>query len=767
MASAPVDIILSVGTSLLTNTGIGDATDREEGEDRIVRDWRDARRDWNRRKPKALEKLQLLLNACAPAELGYRKSDYTGNYRDILPQEISYLMLLQRDHGDLLRGGVNSLHLLASDTEEGAACAELIRDALGWNELNLGLLAPYKEANTEVHRIPGLSTEGGPSERLKFQSEGVPSLLKTVQQIIADNAERKVLLNFTGGFKGIIPYTVLAALVSDHPDIVQHYLYGETDHIITLPRYPIGLDYTLWHRESGLLEAHLSNRHENAFYLRVLDPRMHAVAQELGASNAEYSLPGLLAARYEEMTRTDRLREFSKRIVNQLIEQEALRKTLHEVLDVAGDGIWLGDKLPMAADHAGRHHHNLLELAQMLLTPVAGESCGASMRPFMTQEERFVFLAALLLHDCGHTLDRLPIRESSVEAVLTRSEIRDWHHFLAYYRLRESVKPDLGWPNKESQDALHHLAAWLCVYHRRRAGWSELDDKGRRCPYWGLAIGPPLEPTQPAKECIEACADRVDFLKLVTLIRLVDGCDNQFRRIGHGAHRRRAEEMLEYDREAYAVRLRQLARLAPQCREKLGQNSQVASFLDKLEQKPEKPPKVPRDVFAFRQDGHEDAALRDLPEFAVFNELVRLADECAIRNRQYIHFEKHQAVERIYLYPASEFDPATLWAFDVHLVEAKDEHARQELDDVAFFAQHRSDAGFAQGEEPHLDTLRKWIEEEITSEIKPKDSGDKADSPMLAHLEAASGRRWVVRYAWKDAEGCVQPPFKEYRSSDA
>jgi len=756
-ASAPATtmtplVILTVGTSLLTNAG---------GEGRapggIFSQYR--QRCSAILKGGNIEPRQL---ACQLArtlldgdglrrELEYRRERST--LKDALPQELSYLALLP-GHLGWQQGQKATVALLASDSREGDLCAKAIKLAIEGRSQE----APWSHYTVlDVNHIPGLAvtstgrdenkprqagkptcpehlavTSTGRDENKQlaatFRDQGLPNLVVAMQQLCTEHAGSQVIVNLTGGFKGAIHYAALAALLLEGLPITMHYLFEDTDQIITLPVYPIGLDFPLWHRESVMLQASCAPT-VGPLYREQLDRRMQAVADEKGLWDVKGSMARLLRDRYAAQRKADPLQTFSERVIQQFVKGDSYRTRLLDLMANTGLLIWYGDKVPMAAEHAARHHHHLLEIAQLLLTPIADLKSNDD-RPFLNDEERFVLLAAILLHDCGHTVGALPVQASAGDSRLVPlfgSEVRDLHQFLAWHRLTDGPEVH-GWDRKGD---LSREVAYLSLYHRSGMGWQEIDANRARCPFLDFTA---VSPLAAAKEY--GLAETIDFPKLVALLRVIDGLDVQRYRVGPGPTSEVMTAM--FREEADAARAR-VAGLLPTAVELKGHLScpaqcfvdQIAAWLDsgsrpRLDHNYRRSRETLGILVAEGAGSQEQRAAA-----AAWLELARAYDEFALRHRQQLHFDKHESVAQMALLPDEDFNPASCWCFTATL-EPSD--SRRELLDDREYADRWT--GEMEGK-----TLRQWLLEDIQRELL---------EPARQYLSDRSGRRFQLTVRWAD-----------------
>ncbi|MEG8945804.1 hypothetical protein [Rosettibacter firmus] len=86
----------------------------------------------------------------------------------------------------------------------------------------------------------------------KFLKEGMPNLINKLEYY---SSLRNVYLNFTGGYKGVIPYLTLWAQVNN---IKMIYLYEESNELIEIPQAPIDISWSIFHKYYHIIQ-HLKN----------------------------------------------------------------------------------------------------------------------------------------------------------------------------------------------------------------------------------------------------------------------------------------------------------------------------------------------------------------------------------------------------------------------------------------------------------------------------------------------------------------------------
>lgn len=632
--------LLTCGTSLASNTG---ADGQARNDDEVLELNQRFEQDQSKWTEADVGSTVRLLQGLDPAkEVGFRPPAIGNSARDRLPQELSYLWLeLTRVGQEAQQAGGNGpgmrIHLLASDDGPGLGmhCAQAIKGYLEAERVACPMRwgrALKQVTRIECHRIEGLTAD----DATPFGTTGVPNLIDKIHRLAPRNHPYdKVIINLTGGFKGAIPFSTLAGLFI--PNVEFHYLFESTRDIITLPQFPVGLDFGLWQRQANLLGA--AGERPSTYWGR-LDPRMRVVIGEDDGAVTPFGT--LLDGEYRALRDQDPFQHATKAVIEDLLPGDGAkdyRARLSAIVDV-GAQIWQADKAPMAAEHASRHHHALIDFAQVALLPLR-ERCK------LTDGEVFCLLAALLLHDCGHNLDY--VRGVS----LFPREVRSYHHYLAWERLGDAtLASEVAW---DPAADLSETVRWLALYHRKSMGGF-----GEPCKYAADPITKALDWPVCPPECVAPDPPGVGFLKLVVLLRLIDSCDNQTRRVGPPASTDRMLSVMERDAEAWRRRAERLLHATPGClcesrwAELRGQLGDWAAAADATV------------CAALFNDVRASLANSPDVQAAVALEAMRAYDEWAIRDRQEPHVLKHQIVREVRLLPTLECGALT---YDVELEE--------------------------------------------------------------------------------------------------
>lgn len=103
------------------------------------------------------------------------------------------------------------------------------------------ILSDYKFDNLCVNFDKDKDTISGlqVSDRKLFEEEGMPNLIKRIEDVCGSYYE-KIVFNITGGFKTTIPYLTIMGQVNNIP---LYYIFEETEELIKIPQSPIDISW--------------------------------------------------------------------------------------------------------------------------------------------------------------------------------------------------------------------------------------------------------------------------------------------------------------------------------------------------------------------------------------------------------------------------------------------------------------------------------------------------------------------------------------------
>ena len=694
--------IVTIGTSLFSNTGGGDRsvyTDRKEllvklknAKKSLELRWRNHDFLSHRSDVSADHRIAIeaLYNLDHSAEFGYRllSDEREGTPRDRMPQELSYLWKHAADRRPAdgpASSTKETVRFLCSDSAVSKDCAIILRGVLArppfsqWYEVQGDLATDF---------APAVNARNGEA----FVRSGFHAWMGKIKGMIEELSEEMdghgvIYLNATGGYKGTVPYSTLMAMV--YPTQVQiRYLFEDSPSIMPIPSYPVGLDFRQWHENALRLRMRRTDIGRRFFHT---DTPVAALLLEDGQTLSAFG--ETLESQYQAQLRTDPLKLYSGHIIHRMLDDEpALGKILTDLIDKTGDLIWLGDKIPEMVEHAQRHHHDLLEFTELLLTPIRTVS-----PDFLSPEERFVLLSAVLLHDCGHSLDRLSlaacesltpifgpfqVADMPPEIPLLPSDVRDYHQYLSCVRLNDLKMADsLGWPGRAGFERaglngdLHDAVLLACLFHRRRMFYDrtvtemiEGDKKVRQGTLHLTGQWPgPLYHHQRAATLKSSIG--VDLMKVVALLRLIDGCDSQARRAGPAERIDLSMNLLERDYGTAALRASESCAAYDQWRrenpsELRGADNALERGTDETPWRVKDPLREQRIICLQAVQEKNEKCQQGARLWLMAAEA---ADRAEMRYKQWPHFLKHRVVSEIRVLPQVDFGGEKL-SFEVILL---------------------------------------------------------------------------------------------------
>ncbi|MEZ4687221.1 MAG: putative CRISPR-associated protein [Bacteroidia bacterium] len=163
------------------------------------------------------------------------------------------------------------VYLIATDTVLSRLAAELVQE---WFEGEMAI-----HFNPEENVISGLSIDQAGT----FIEQGVQGLVQTILDIRGeDEIDSSMLLNISGGYKGLIP---VMTIVGQLYDMSICYIYEDSEELIEIPRMPLSFDWDVMEQyaaqllrpdritsiESEALKSlHLINESNGAYTLTLL-----------------------------------------------------------------------------------------------------------------------------------------------------------------------------------------------------------------------------------------------------------------------------------------------------------------------------------------------------------------------------------------------------------------------------------------------------------------------------------------------------------------
>ncbi len=162
-------------------------------------------------------------------------------FADVRPEGEALKKRLSAEIHSLVRIGVSAADrviLLASETDDGLACATAVE---------CYLKRYYDGILTKVEPVKGLQVQ----DAELFRREGVVNFVRYCLNAVSDFGAANVVLNPTGGFKALVPYTVLVGMLKHVPC---RYIFEQSTQLLELPPLPVAFDRAPFERYRSLIE---------------------------------------------------------------------------------------------------------------------------------------------------------------------------------------------------------------------------------------------------------------------------------------------------------------------------------------------------------------------------------------------------------------------------------------------------------------------------------------------------------------------------------
>ncbi len=191
----------------------------------------------------------------------------------------------------------------------------------------------------------------GAADNKQFASRGLPDLLSCIAAILdqAEEQEEQAIIIPTGGYKILTPYLTIASILYKRPAF---YLYEESRQAIELPAPPLSINTSEFRSAVVLLENIISlTRHNSGHVLPGASEKFSELWYTDERGIFHYTAFGeRLKQMFEWASR-------SPLVIQKLGEYAypafgAVSGSLFEMTRL-GETVWLGDKAPEMADHAG------------------------------------------------------------------------------------------------------------------------------------------------------------------------------------------------------------------------------------------------------------------------------------------------------------------------------------------------------------------------------------------------------------------------------
>ena len=550
-----------------------------------------------------------------------------------------------RNRGTLLE----KLFLLPTDTEKARKCAEQIRQIISNTVFESRLLRGdgirIGDAASKISICPfDLNVEN----MIQF-SQDVATFITMLEGKLAklDEAgiERRIF-NITGGYKVLVSIFSLFAFLRNDVEVI--YKHEDAGNFINVPSLPLSWDLKLFDEYRALI-------HEGRQSLSFEPPpKLEALFQIQDVVWVKNAFGRML----EDIYSRDKFKRFGAgaRLMQHL--DPVFKNELEGYID-HWEYIWIGDQIPETVEHSRGHSTRLLEYASDLLEPHTHIS-----QKLLTDEEIYLLICCLWLHDIGHTalVYDLELENGNTVTIpvgMFPTLSRRWHSLLSYKLIKN------GDYLRSSERC---AVAMISKYHRGKFPLATFQNPwiDEQFP---IVVGPMMNQFGDSLPFRGKDLHKDRILIISALLKVIDGCDMQSDRVinKHYWEMRSERTRTEVDYLVYLLKgklellgicngcikskIEELAELLYSCKNRWDEVAEsvsetkwykaedVENFVDD---------KIEKFIFpilanvCFREN-------LDEAEKEIIIELLSMIDRAAFKMRQEAHFYKHSRVKLVYL----------------------------------------------------------------------------------------------------------------------
>jgi hypothetical protein len=540
-------------------------------------------------------------------------------------------------------------------------------------------------------------------ENAELFDESVDRLFQKYGVLRTNKKENEeLMINATGGFKAICAFSSIYAQLHDLRCI--YTFESNSNTAIELPPLPIGYSLEALDDEISLLKGLDSSELFSDIDAATLPAWLRNLLsrEKKGLS----SLGKMLLDHYKDR------RGSSEAIGSGMLEQlkdSRIRNYLENCIKNPWSQLWLGDQIPETVEHSRRHSKRLMELAGNLYRCAPDELGRIGMKK---PEAVALLIAAIYLHDIGHTLMAHPVSEGEREILggvfplgNFPSCVREVHHLLSAEVIncrKDELFPKDG-IDGEFRKTLMTLVPYIAEHHRGYTTLASSRGVSERCKKTVRSVGELLygenfgETLRPLEMRLDEEKEREgglawnltpkEVVTVAALLRVLDGCDVQADRVVSPEYMKARLARTKTEGEAIWWELRPLLRgkwenFAGPC----GRIYQISRTLDPVEASEGKlrfdsdSGAGPKELETLCKNIYADVtnALLDLkernggylltPDNYMDFAALSLVNRYAFKWEQFLHFYKHRCVS--FVLPVREEGKTLLKIFpDQHFVQ--------------------------------------------------------------------------------------------------
>jgi hypothetical protein len=467
------------------------------------------------------------------------------------------------------------LHLLPSENPVSHATAHMVlcvlTQAQSWKDAD-GNPLWFSNLEIDVKEITSLPIDV--DDTAKF-NVSVTHLFRKYDELRGEARENEaeLFINATGGFKAICAFSSVYAQV--HGLRCIYTFDNVSSAVVELLPLPIAYSMEFLDDEISLLKGWKEQKGVSDIDLHNLPLWLRSLLNK-DEKEPLSPLGDMLLRHYEEHHHTSG--PIGSGMLDQLKDKN-MREYLEERIRENWSHLWLGDQIPETVEHSRRHSKRLMELAGNLYRCAPNELEKIGM---LNPNAMALLIAAIYLHDIGHTAMAHPVFESDRKAIggvfplgSFPSCVREVHHLLSAELIKSRVEelfPVTARIDANFREMLADLVPFLAEHHRGYTTLTSEQGTSAKCKETVRSVGKLLYGSQ-FEDTLEPLEKRLgkyrekakkwglslgDAGTAAALLRVLDGCDVQADRTVSPEYMRARLERTKAEGEAIWWELRPL-----------------------------------------------------------------------------------------------------------------------------------------------------------------------------------------------------------------
>jgi hypothetical protein len=405
--------------------------------------------------------------------------------------------------------------------------------------------------------------------------ESIDRLFQKYDSLLNGKKEdEELIINATGGYKAICAFSSIYAQL--HGLRCIYTFEGASNAAVELPPLPIGYALEALDDEISMLKG-LSLASFSGIDTTTLPAWLRHLPNR---EKKGLSLLGKMLLKHYK-NRRGSAEAIGSGMLDQLKDSPTIRGYLKCRIKKDWSQLWLGDQIPETVEHSRRHSKRLMELAGNFYRCAPGELGEIGMKK---PEAVALLIAAIYLHDIGHTLMAHPVSEEARETLGGvfplgdfPSCVREVHHLLSAEviksRTEELFPEDKKNIDENFREMLMELVPYIAEHHRGYTTLTSKQGASDQCKKTVRSVGEFLYGCDKFGETLQPLEKRLDEEKLkkwglsskevvtvAAILRVLDGCDVQADRVVSSEYMRARLARTRTEGEAIWWELRPLLR---------------------------------------------------------------------------------------------------------------------------------------------------------------------------------------------------------------